>query len=285
LCLDMIGYHSTSIDAHYGRETQSAVAQFEWRNHIKIDGLADVEFFKAIQKQLGMSLVSLRLDAPITNQMPKDATMLASVTESALLWSHRETLQQQNISKRFDEILWGTPYKSIKKEFISFADVASLRYGLKIDEHHIKRIFNLIKKENWSFYKGRTSYTPIGQVGKLAWSDAFKKWLNIKPPQRSKTNRTNQLLATYGYMKLAWVFDAINDSQLGSSYAKYNLWLYHNSLSEIKRIWLFSGQASEMKQYATNNMNLNNRKSLAYDDIVYAEFMYYAPDVDKQTIS
>jgi hypothetical protein len=29
LCLDMIGYHSTSIDAHYGRETQSAVAQFE----------------------------------------------------------------------------------------------------------------------------------------------------------------------------------------------------------------------------------------------------------------
>lgn len=280
LCLDMIWYHSTKIDADYGRGTRSAVAQFESKNNIKADGIADVEFFRQIRRLLSSVENSPTLDMWSSMIMSRDATIV-SYAHPTILPSNNETLQQQNVSLWFDEILWDTNYKEIKSEFIGFADVAVLKYGLQIDEHHIKRIFQLVKKENWLFSKHHSSYTPIGQVGRLAWVDAFKKWLYIQPPVRSKTNRIDQLLATYGYMKLAGIFDAQTDSQLWASYTRYNLWLYHTRLSEAKKLSLFRGQASEMKQYAIDHMKSNNRKHLVYDDIVHAEFHYYAPDVDK----
>lgn len=276
LCLDMIGYHG-SVDGIYGTQSKQWVSQ-TMSNSKYLTQLADIDFFKQVKRML----MTTGIWSVYNVFVQKDNTRVVSQRNvmSAEQWP--ETTQQQKVSTWFDEILWETPYAGIKSDFILFVDISALKYGLKVDEHHIKRMLHLIIKENGTFSKSRTNYTPIGQVGKFAWIDAFRKWLwwrNV--PAWSKTSIVNQLLATYGYMKLAGIFDARSETDLGQAYAKYNLWLYHTALSLSKRVQLFGGQASEMKQYAHTKMRLDGRKSLLYSDITYASFAYYAPSIDK----
>jgi hypothetical protein len=140
----------------------------------------------------------------------------------------------------------------------------------------------VVYNENREFKKGNAR-TPIGQLWKPAREDAYRElWLWEKIPPYSKKNRYNQLVATYWYAKLCWVFDASDETAKKIAYTKYNLWPYRKqTLTSAKTA--FENQADEMKWYAQEFAVQRGRRSYNYQDILDAEYTYYT--VWKEQIS
>lgn len=280
MSLDMMWYHTTKIDADYGTWTKQWVSQFEQQYWLSVDDIAGREFFTQMCTSLWWDdkfLLTKDIDNNFSDKpLVADNNLKAwkIFIEKTIKPNLAESAPSNNIKNLCESILWES-YKNIYPEIENTISLLSQVYHQDISEQNIERLLQLIYQENKNYSSHRRNYTPVGQIGRLAWKDAYtsSRWLWVtKAPHWSKTNVWNQVLATYGYMKLCGVFEAINKEELWIAYSKYNLWPYSSPSTKVK---LFRGQAEKMQQYATN-------KSRYLPDIAHAEFMYYATETDKK---
>lgn len=282
LCLDMMWYHSTKIDVDYGWWTKQWVSQFEQQYGMKVDGIADQEFFremsnltrwwKAPIKYNDRLTPANNLKIPYASKNISLNNMPQKTNSSSLLLKYQWYVREQ-----CHRILWDK-YRAVYPIIERGINDLVLIYKQPMNYVIIDRMLHLIYKENKIFSKSSRNYTPIGQIWRFAWIDSFvsSRGLNLwKSPRWSKSDFYHQVIATYGYMKLCGVFCAKTQKQLGIAYSKYNLWPYSSLSTKIK---LFQGQAQEMKKYAKNHSRYE-------PDIRYAEFQYYASDRDKKQLA
>lgn len=119
LCLDMLWYHSTNVTWLYDDWTKKWINEFEQRYGMKIDSIISVWFLEQCTTIFDRTTVPLRYSLWVS--MAADATATRP-SQLSTLPETIDTLQHTNVSKRFDQILWNTPYSSIKSQFIDFVD-------------------------------------------------------------------------------------------------------------------------------------------------------------------